>query len=80
VRTTPKRHSESDRRRVGIQNQRWNKMTLSIENTRFRAKVQSGLFNVDANHDGTMDLSYSGPDQTSPIVLPENWTGGLDGD
>jgi hypothetical protein len=22
--------------------------------------------NVDANHDGTMDLSYSGPDQTSP--------------
>jgi hypothetical protein len=29
------------------------------------AKRQSGLFNVDANHDGAMDFSFLGPDQTS---------------
>ena len=28
--------------------------------------VQIVSLNVDANHDGTMDLSYFGPDQTSP--------------
>jgi len=53
-------------------------MTLSIENTRFRAKVQSGLFNVDANHDGMMDLSYQGPDFVSASKPFRFWANDVD--
>ena len=66
VRTTPQRHSQSDRRRVSIQNQLHGKVAVSIGNTQVLAKVQSGLFCGDANHDGILDPSYAGPDQTSP--------------
>ena len=43
------------------------------ENRRVAAKRQSGLFQVDKNHDGNMDLSFSGPDTTSQYSPMEYW-------
>jgi hypothetical protein len=37
------------------------------------AKRQSGLFNVDKNHDGVMDLSFSGADATSQASPMKFW-------
>jgi hypothetical protein len=43
------------------------------ENTRVAGKSRSGLFNVDANHDGNMDLSFSGADATSSSSPMKFW-------
>jgi len=60
-------------RRLDIQNRPRGKAALWPENRRVLAKRQSGLFQLDKNHDLVMDKSFNGPDGTSQASPMEWW-------